>query len=321
MGARPEFEPPFEVVEPARSRAPLIFNSPAFGLALSPALSRRLAARPADAAPLRGRVRRRIVPALRRARRAAAARAFPARLSRRQPRAFELDPQMFDGRLPEFANTRSLRVAAGLGAIPRVVGDAQPIYRDADSGRRRRWRGSRVSSSLSRSVCGELLERARARIRARDPDRLPFHALDPGRGAARSTSCSATDTGSSAAGWMVDALEARCARAAIACAATSPMPAASSPSITARRPRPPRRADRDQPRALYGRARDARNCRRRRRSPRRCSRRPRRWGAVRERIRRRSGWRPNEAGGAAHARPRNAAPEKRRPPCRRRPQV
>src|SRR3984957_10256760 len=43
---------------------------------------------------------------------------------------YELDPQMFEGRLPDFANTRSLRVAAGLGVIPRVVGDAQPIYRE-----------------------------------------------------------------------------------------------------------------------------------------------------------------------------------------------
>ena len=42
---------------------------------------------------------------------------------------YELDPQIFDGRLPEFANTRSLRVAVGLGTIPRVVGDAQPIYK------------------------------------------------------------------------------------------------------------------------------------------------------------------------------------------------
>ncbi len=42
---------------------------------------------------------------------------------------FELDPQIFDGPLPEFANTRSLRVAVGLGTIPRVVGDAQPIYK------------------------------------------------------------------------------------------------------------------------------------------------------------------------------------------------
>ena len=42
---------------------------------------------------------------------------------------YELDPQVFEGRLPDFANTRSLRVAVGLGTIPRVVGDAQPIYK------------------------------------------------------------------------------------------------------------------------------------------------------------------------------------------------
>ena len=35
---------------------------------------------------------------------------------------------MFDGRLPPFANTRSMRVAGGLGTIPRVVGDAHEIY-------------------------------------------------------------------------------------------------------------------------------------------------------------------------------------------------
>jgi N-formylglutamate amidohydrolase len=43
---------------------------------------------------------------------------------------------MFDGRLPSFANTRSMRVAGGLGTIPRVVGDAQEIY--ASAFRRRR---------------------------------------------------------------------------------------------------------------------------------------------------------------------------------------
>jgi N-formylglutamate amidohydrolase len=42
---------------------------------------------------------------------------------------YELDPQVFEGRLPDFANTRSLRVAVGLGTIPRVVGDSQPIYK------------------------------------------------------------------------------------------------------------------------------------------------------------------------------------------------
>jgi len=43
---------------------------------------------------------------------------------------YELDPRMFSGRLPSFANTRSMRVAGGLGTIPRVVGDGQEIYRD-----------------------------------------------------------------------------------------------------------------------------------------------------------------------------------------------
>ena len=41
---------------------------------------------------------------------------------------YELDPRMFDGRLPAFANTRSLRVAGGLGTIARIVGEAQEIY-------------------------------------------------------------------------------------------------------------------------------------------------------------------------------------------------
>ncbi len=41
---------------------------------------------------------------------------------------FELDPRMFEGRLPAFANTRSMRVAGGLGTVPRVVADGQEIY-------------------------------------------------------------------------------------------------------------------------------------------------------------------------------------------------
>ncbi|MGN6096207.1 MAG: N-formylglutamate amidohydrolase [Bosea sp. (in: a-proteobacteria)] len=41
---------------------------------------------------------------------------------------YELDPRMFEGRVPPFANTRSMRVAGGLGTIPRIVGDAQEIY-------------------------------------------------------------------------------------------------------------------------------------------------------------------------------------------------
>ncbi len=42
---------------------------------------------------------------------------------------YELDPRMFDGRLPIQANTRSIRVAGGLGTIARVVSEAQEIYK------------------------------------------------------------------------------------------------------------------------------------------------------------------------------------------------
>jgi N-formylglutamate amidohydrolase len=42
---------------------------------------------------------------------------------------FELDPAMFEGDLPAYANTRSPRVAAGLGTIARVVANGANIYR------------------------------------------------------------------------------------------------------------------------------------------------------------------------------------------------
>lgn len=41
---------------------------------------------------------------------------------------YELDPAMFAGALPEHANTRSPRVAAGLGTIARVVASGAEIY-------------------------------------------------------------------------------------------------------------------------------------------------------------------------------------------------
>jgi N-formylglutamate amidohydrolase len=42
--------------------------------------------------------------------------------------AFELDAGMFADELPEFAKARTARVAAGLGAIARVVSEGQEIY-------------------------------------------------------------------------------------------------------------------------------------------------------------------------------------------------
>jgi N-formylglutamate amidohydrolase len=43
--------------------------------------------------------------------------------------AYELDPGMFADALPAHVNTRSLRVAGGLGTIARVVSDGAEIYR------------------------------------------------------------------------------------------------------------------------------------------------------------------------------------------------
>jgi N-formylglutamate amidohydrolase len=42
---------------------------------------------------------------------------------------FELDPTMFEDDLPDYANTRSPRVAAGLGTIARIVASGADIYR------------------------------------------------------------------------------------------------------------------------------------------------------------------------------------------------
>ena len=43
---------------------------------------------------------------------------------------YELDPHMFDGALPAYANTSSARVSGGLGTIARVVSTGAEIYRD-----------------------------------------------------------------------------------------------------------------------------------------------------------------------------------------------
>lgn len=42
---------------------------------------------------------------------------------------YELDPKMFDGRLPSYANIRSIRVAGGLGTVARIVSENHEIYK------------------------------------------------------------------------------------------------------------------------------------------------------------------------------------------------
>ena len=124
----PELDPPFEVVEPVRLACPLVFSSPHSGNVYP---RRFLEATRLEEAVLH-RSEDAFVDALFGGVTALGAPLIRARFPRayldlnREP--YELDPRMFDGPLPAYANTRSLRVAGGLGTIARVVGQAQEIY-------------------------------------------------------------------------------------------------------------------------------------------------------------------------------------------------
>ncbi len=43
---------------------------------------------------------------------------------------YELDPNMFEGKLPNYINARSIRVASGLGTIAKIVAEGEKIYSD-----------------------------------------------------------------------------------------------------------------------------------------------------------------------------------------------
>jgi N-formylglutamate amidohydrolase len=125
----PELVPPFEVILSSALSCPLVFSSPHSG---SDYPASFLDQAKLDSSSLR-RSEDAYVDAL-----FACAHDLGAPMLRAHfPRAYldvnrepyELDPRMFDEPLPEFVNTRSLRVAAGLGTIPRVVTDAREIYK------------------------------------------------------------------------------------------------------------------------------------------------------------------------------------------------
>lgn len=128
MGKAETSPPPFTVIGPARQSVPVVFASPHSGqyypgdLMAATTLPELLLRRTADnfvdqlfaAAPDHG------APLLR----AAYARAYLD--LNREP--WELDPQMFDEVLPSHINATSLRVAGGLGTIPRLAADGRDIY-------------------------------------------------------------------------------------------------------------------------------------------------------------------------------------------------
>lgn len=159
----PELQPPLEVVEPDGLVSPLVFSSPHSGSIYPQSFleATRLDAfslrrsedafvdRLFDFAPELG------APLLRAL--------FPRSYLDVNREPYELDPRMFEGRLPPFANTRSLRVAGGLGTIARLVGESQEIYRAKMPVAAALDRIERLYKPYHRTLRG-LLQRASARF-------------------------------------------------------------------------------------------------------------------------------------------------------------
>src|SRR5262245_45305519 len=124
-----QIDAPFVLIEPLRRSAPIIFASPHSGRRYPPEL---LADARVSLISLR-RSEDAYVDELFAGAAAHGASVLSATVARayvdlnRDPS--ELDPEMFEEPPPPCVHTNSARVQAGLGAIPRVSGDGQTIYR------------------------------------------------------------------------------------------------------------------------------------------------------------------------------------------------
>ena len=123
-----ELSPPFVVSEPVEQTAPVVFCSPHSGRVYPRAF---LESSQLDAQTLRksedcyvdelfAAVPDHGAPLL-------AAR-FPRAYLDVNPEPYELDPELFDEPLPDFANPQTMRVVGGLGTIARIVSDTEEIY-------------------------------------------------------------------------------------------------------------------------------------------------------------------------------------------------
>ncbi|HET6610044.1 MAG TPA: N-formylglutamate amidohydrolase [Rhodopila sp.] len=120
--------PPFRLLRPERPFSPVVFTSPHSGsdysadlmvdVRLPPTALRRsedcfvdelFEAAPENGAPL-------------------LAATFPRAFCDANREAWELDPAMFADPLPDWVNTSSVRVSAGLGTIAKVVASGETIY-------------------------------------------------------------------------------------------------------------------------------------------------------------------------------------------------
>lgn len=123
-----ELNPPFIVIEPAEQTAPFVFCSPHSGNLYPSVLLERSRL---DAHTLR-KSEDCFVDELFRDAAALGAPLIAARFPRayldvnREP--YELDPELFNEPLPDFANTQTMRVVGGLGTVARIVADGEEIY-------------------------------------------------------------------------------------------------------------------------------------------------------------------------------------------------
>lgn len=123
-----ELDPPMTIVVPRAHEAPFVFCSPHSGRVYT---ERFLAQSRLDARALR-KSEDCYVDELLSGVTVLGAPLIAARFPRayvdvnREP--YELDPDLFDGPLPAFANTQSVRVVGGLGTIARIVADNEEIY-------------------------------------------------------------------------------------------------------------------------------------------------------------------------------------------------
>jgi N-formylglutamate amidohydrolase len=125
-----ELTPPFDLLQPAKQLAPVVFCSPHSGRNYPKAF---LAASRLDPHTLRKSedcfVDELFAPVVKLGAPLIAAR-FPRAFLDVNREPYELDPELFNGKLPEFANTQSARVIGGLGTIARIVADTEEIYRE-----------------------------------------------------------------------------------------------------------------------------------------------------------------------------------------------
>ena len=154
---------------------------------------------------------------------------------------YELDPRMFADVLPQYVNTASPRVAAGLGTIARVVTSGDDIYRDKLTFTEAKRRIDTCYIPYHETLSG-LVEETRRRFGAClliDCHSMPSVGgpMDRDPGLKRVNMVLGDGHGSTCAETVVDLAEATLAGLATWSPATTPMPADTRPVITGA-PRP-----------------------------------------------------------------------------------